>query len=286
MRARLVVNVFREDALGAARQAAAWLHAHGIEVSADYEAAEALGLAQPADLLLGPDDLVISFGGDGTLLRAAHVASPVGAAVLGVHFGRFGFVTQVQASELGAVLSAVVDGTSTVESRMMVRTELVREGKNVAVLHSLNEAAVQRAVTSRMLDFEVTVNGRFLASYPADGVLVASPTGSTAYSLSAGGPIVDPALDALVLTAIMPHTLSSRPLVLAPTAVIEVRVDAVGDTVLSCDGLQRLHLLSGDWVRVSRSERTLRLLCVDDYDFLDKLNQRLSWSQGRLAGGA
>lgn len=284
MRASLVVNVFREDALGAARQTAAWLHSHGIEAIADHESAELLGLAQQSDATLGPEDVVISFGGDGTLLRAAHLASPVGAAVLGVHFGRFGFVTQIRAPELGAALSAFVDGTSTIETRMMVRTELVREGKNVAVLHSLNEAAVQRSVTSRMLNFEVTVNGRFLASYPADGVLVATPTGSTAYSLSAGGPILDPGLDALVLTAIMPHTLSARPLVLAPQAVIEVRVDAVGDTVLSCDGLQRLHLLSGDWVRVSQSERTLRLVCVDEYDFLDKLNQRLSWSQGRQVG--
>lgn len=284
MQSHLVVNVFREDAIGAARQAAAWLHRHGVEVTSDRETAEVLGIEPVEEVNLGKDDLVISFGGDGTLLRAAHVASPFGPAVLGVHFGRFGFVTQVKPSELGAALSSYFDGTSSIEDRMMVKTELIREGKTVATLHSLNESAVQRAVTSRMLSFEVMVNGRHLATYPADGVLIATPTGSTAYSLSAGGPILDPGLEAIVVTAIMPHTLSARPLVLGATAVVEIRVETMGDTVLSCDGLQRLHLLSGDYVRVSRSERVVRLVCVDDTDFLEKLNQRLSWSQGRHEG--
>lgn len=284
MLANLVVNVYRQDAVAAARHAARWLRDHGIEVAADEESHGPLGVAPAHDFVLTPEDLVVSFGGDGTLLRAAHIATPVGAAVLGVHFGRFGFVTQVRASELGAALSSYIDGTSTVESRMMVKTELVREGKTVATLHSVNEAAVQRSVTSRMLDFLVTVNGRHLASYPADGVLVSSPTGSTAYSLSAGGPIVDPSLNALLLTAILPHTLSARPLVLSGDSVVEVRVESFGDTVLSCDGLQRLHLLSGDWIRVRQSERRLRLLCVDENDFLDKIHQRLNWSQGRQEG--
>ncbi|MCC6403829.1 MAG: NAD(+)/NADH kinase [Fimbriimonadaceae bacterium] len=285
MRSHLVVNVYREDAIEAARQAAAWLLRHGIEVSADRETATRLGVNPIAEFDLGEGDIVVSFGGDGTLLRAAHIASPHGPAVLGVHFGRFGFVTQVRPSELGAALSSFVDGTSSIEERMMVRAELIREGKIVATLHSLNESAVQRAVTSRMLSFEVTVNSRHLATYPADGVLIATPTGSTAYSLSAGGPILEPSIEALVVTAIMPHTLSSRPLVLSASSVVEIQVETMGDTVLSCDGLQHLHLLSGDYVRVSRSDRVVRLVCVDDTDFLEKLSQRLSWSQGRYGGG-
>lgn len=281
MRSHLVVNVFRDDAIEAARQAAAWLHRHGISVSADRETSAFLDI-EPMDAFdLGQDDIVVSFGGDGTLLRAAHIASPHGPAVLGIHFGRFGFVTQVRPGELGAALSSFVDGTSTIEERMMVQTELIREGKTVATLHSLNESAVQRSVTSRMLSFEVIVNSRHLATYPADGVLIATPTGSTAYSLSAGGPILEPSIEALVLTAIMPHTLSSRPLVLSASSVVEIQVETMGDTVLSCDGLQRLHLLSGDYVRVSRSDRVVRLVCVDDTDFLEKLSHRLRWSQGR-----
>ena len=133
-----------------------------------------------------------------------------------------------------------------------------------------------------MLTFEVKVNGKPLARYPADGVLVSTPTGSTAYALSAGGPIIDPSLEALLLAAVMPHTLSTRPLVLNASALIEISIETRGDAVLSCDGQSRLHLLSGDLVQITRSERSTRLVSVDDGDFLDKLSSRLSWSQGRM----
>lgn len=225
-------------------------------------------------------DLVITFGGDGTLIRAAHLCSKSGTPILGVYYGRFGFVTQCLPSETGAALSQFLDGKAHIEDRMMVQTELWREDRSVATLHSLNEAVVQRSATTRMLTFEVKVNGRLLSRYPSDGVMVATPTGSTAYNLSAGGPIVDPGMHALVITAIMPHTLSARSLVLRPEAVVQIRVETRGDAVLSCDGQSRLHLLSGDTVRVTKSDRVTRLVRVDEADFLDKLSDRLEWSKG------
>lgn len=224
---------------------------------------------------LGDADLMISFGGDGTLIRASHLCAARGTPVLGVYFGRFGFVTQCQPSELGAALSLFFDGQAKVQERMMLQVELLRHGKSVATLHALNEAVLQRAATARMLNFEVTVNGRFLNSYPADGVLVATPTGSTGYNLSAGGPIVEPTLQCMILTAVTPHTLSTRPLVLAPTSNVHIQIETRGDAVLSCDGQSRLQMLSGDAVSVSRSERTTRLIALDDEDFLAKLTDRL-----------
>lgn len=280
MRVNLVVNLYRPDAIRAAKATADWLRGRGAIVGSDREGAASIGVEA-----LGPDqlanaDLMITFGGDGTLMRAAHICAPTGTPILGVYFGRFGFVTQVKPEETGAALSQFIDGQAVIVDRMMVQTELIREGKVVATLHSLNEAVVQRSATTRMLTFDTRVNGRQLSRYPADGVMVSTPTGSTAYALSAGGPVLDPLMEAIVITAIMPHTLSARPLVLRSDAVVEVRVDTRGDAVLSCDGQSRLHMLSGDLVRITKSPRKTRLVSIDDSDFLEKLSERLQWSHG------
>ena len=280
MKVNLIVNLFRPDAIKAAKQAVVWLKDHGNEVGSDREAAAMLGVESLPPDRLAVADLMMTFGGDGTLIRAAHLCAPSGTPILGVFYGRFGFVTQVMPDETGAALSMFFDGSAVVQSRMMVQTELVREGRVVATLHSLNEAVVQRSATTRMLTFDVHVNGRELCRYPADGVMVATPTGSTAYNLSAGGPVVDPGMQAMLLTGIMPHTLSARPLVLQADAVVEIHVETRGDAVLSCDGQSRLHLLSGDLVKVTRSPRVTKLVSVDDSDFLEKLSDRLQWSQG------
>ena len=248
-------------------------------IMADDESAAELGVEAVSRADFAEADLVITFGGDGTLIRAAHLCSSVGTPILGVYYGRFGFVTQCEPNEVGAALSHFIDGQARIENRMMLQTELVRNDQVVATLHSLNESVLQRAATTRMLNFEVIVDGHTLTSYPADGVMVATPTGSTAYNLSAGGPIVDPRNQVLLLTAVTPHTLSARPLVLMPTAQIELRIETRGDAVLSCDGQSRLQLLSGDMVRIRRSDRVTRLVSVDEDDFLDKLTTRLLWSQ-------
>lgn len=284
MRVNLLVNTFRTDALAAARQASDFLVQHKVEVGADRDSASLLELPPIPPNDFADAELIISFGGDGTLIRAAHLTSAKGTPILGVYYGRFGFVTQCEPSEVGAALSQFFDGKAIIDKRMMIRTDLIREGTTIASLHCLNEAAVQRSATTRMLTFDVHVNGRLLARYPADGIMVATPTGSTAYNLSAGGPVVDPHMDAQILTAIMPHTLSARPLVLKPDAIVDIKVETRGDAVMSCDGQSRLHLLSGDAVRVTRSERTTNLVMVDESDFLDKLSERLQWSKGPILG--
>lgn len=280
MRINIIANVLRRDALDAACRAVELLRGHGAEIGSDSETAPYLDVPALAAEEMGRADLMVSFGGDGTLIRASHLCSALGTPILGVHFGRFGFVTQCKPNEVGAALSQFFDGQARIEERMMVRTDLIRHDHVVATMHSLNEAALQRAATTRMLTFQVTVDGERLTRYPADGVIVCSPTGSTAYNLSAGGPIVDPKLNALVLTAITPHTLSARPLVLCPDSVIELRMTTRGDAVLSCDGQSRLHMLSGDKVRITRSDRVTRLVKVEDNDFLFKLGERLLWSRG------
>lgn len=256
-----------------------FLRARQVELASDTEGAPFLDVPAFGPEELGRADLMIAFGGDGTLLRAAHYCSPHPTPILGVYFGRFGFVTQCDPNEVGAALSNFFDGQARLIERMMLKTDLIRDGQVIATLHALNEAVVQRAVTARMLYFEVKVDGHHLTRYPADGVIVATPTGSTAYNLSAGGPICDPDLEAMILAAANPHTLSARPLVLRPNSVVEIRVETRGDVVLSCDGQGRLTMISGDTVRVQRSPFVTTLVSVDDSDFLAKLTEKLLWSK-------
>lgn len=279
MRFNILVNTHRHDAIDAAASAVEFLVERGVELGADIESAPLIGVEPIPPDRLAQADLMITFGGDGTLIRAAHLCSVTGTPILGVYFGRFGFVTQCDPHELGAALSLFFDGQVVIQERMMIQTELIRHEKVVATLHSLNESVLQRAATTRMLNFEVTVEGHLLTSYPADGVLVSTPTGSTAYNLSAGGPIIDPRWEALILTAVTPHTLSSRPLVLRPDSEIHLRIETRGDAVLSCDGQSRLQMLSGDAVRITRSPRVTKLVSIDPDDFLYKLTDRLLWSQ-------
>ncbi len=279
MRIHTIVNLFRPDAVQAAKEALDGLRASSVTFGADRDSAAALGVEAVAPEELGKADLMVSFGGDGTLIRAAHLCSESGTPILGVYFGRFGFVTQCMPSEVGAALSSFIDGQAEIDERIMVQTELIRNDRSVATLHSLNEAVVQRSATTRILTFDVKVDGTRMSRYPADGVMVSTPTGSTAYSLSAGGPIVDPGVNALLITAIMPHTLSARPLVVRSEAVIDIQLETRGDAVLSCDGQSRLHLLSGDSVRITKSPRVTRLVSVDSQDFLSKLANRFQWSK-------
>ncbi len=284
MRIHVFVNPQRGDAVEAAIRAIAFVRAHGEEVASEHDTAEILGCPGCDKTEVGNADLILTFGGDGTLIRAASLASEFGTPILGVYFGRFGFVTQCQPSEVGACLSEFFDGTARFEERMMLQVELMRGGHPIATLHALNEIAMQRAVDARMMAFAVEVDGHFLTSYPADGIILCTPTGTTAYNLSVGGPVIHPRLQAITLTAIAPHTLSARPLVLQPEAEVVLTLQTAGDAIISADSHTRLHLLSGDSVRVTRSPRVTRLMSVDKDDFLTKLGERLLWSQSILGG--
>jgi len=284
LRVHLLVNYHRPDALKAAGAAADELQKRKAEVAADPETARRLNISAASDIHFADADLVITFGGDGTLIRAAGLCSEKGTPILGVYYGRFGFVTQCQSVQLPVCLDAVFDGTAHIEDRMMLQTDLLRSGKPVTTLHSLNETVLQREVTSRMMIFEVKVDGNPLTRYPADGVLVATATGSTGYNLSSGGPILHPRVEAMILTAISPHTLSARPLVLRAESSVEFSVRTEGDAVLSTDGHVRLHLLSGDVVRITKSPRITRLVSIGKDDFLVKLSERLLWSRRIMEG--
>ncbi|GIV02617.1 MAG: NAD(+)/NADH kinase [Armatimonadetes bacterium] len=272
-----LVNTQREDACHAATETARWLEGLGVKVLFDHESGKALKQPVVAPTAFADADLVVTFGGDGTLIQAAQLCSEKATPILGVYYGRFGFVTQCDPQEVRGALRQFLDGESEIEERMMLKGELVRNEETVATLHALNEIALQRSIATRMMVFNVNIDWESVTSYPADGILVATPTGSTAYSLSAGGPIVDPQVRAMILTPITPHSLGARPLVLRPDTRVELSVDLRGDAVVSADGQSRLNLLTGDRVVVTKSERVTRLVQVDRSDFLFKLRTRLLW---------
>ena len=279
----LVANLHRPDALKAAERAAVWLRKREHTVSAEIETSRRTELPTLSPSELREAGLVIAFGGDGTVIRAAHLASEYGTPILGVYYGRFGMVTQCTGEELHPVLEAFFAGEIAVDRRMMLEAELLRGDKPVAKLLALNEAVLQRSVNSRMLTFDVRVDGYGLTRYPADGIILSTPTGSTAYNLSAGGPIMDPYAEAICLVPLSPHTLAARPLVLGPEREITLAVQqGDGDSVLSTDGAQRLHILAGDVVRVRKSPRVTNLISVEKDDFLIKLGRRLLWGQNLL----
>lgn len=282
MRIHIVGNVYRDDALKAVASTARWIQKRGLQVAVDSETGRHLSLPIVTFADFANADLVVAFGGDGTLIRAAHLCAEVGTPILGVYYGRFGFVTQCTAENVLSCIEVFLDGQAKVESRMMLEAHLIRGGSQVGEIHALNEVVLQRDVSARMMIFQVSVDGYKLTSYPADGVMVSTPTGSTGYNLSAGGPIMDPTVQALVLTAIAPHTLSARTLVLSPSSSISLMIGSRGDAVLSADAQIRLHILSGDEVQIRKSPRVTNLVTVDKDDFLIKLGQRLFWSQGML----
>jgi NAD+ kinase len=280
MRVHFVANMHRADACRAARDAADWAITEGHEVGFEAETAAALSEEALSESRFALADLVVAFGGDGTLIRAAHLCAPSGAPILGVYFGRFGFVTQCDAAHAIPEMKRFLDGQSELEPRMMLQAVLHRGSQAVTSLHSLNEIVIQRAATARMMTIRILIDGHRITSYPADGIIVSTPTGSTAYNLSAGGPILSPNIKAMTIAAIAPHTLSSRPFVIRPESEVRLRILSDGDSVLSADGQTRLHILKNDEISITRSPLVTNLVTVRNDDFLRKLGDRLFWSKG------
>ena len=267
-------------------EAATWLAAHGCTPVIEAESARAAGLdgrwpTATRDALASDVGVVIAFGGDGTLLDAARavVHSGTDVPLMGVNLGRLGFLTEVGRADLVTALDAVVSGTTRVETRLMLLGRVDRGGRTIGDRLALNDIVVTRGALSRMIEMDVEVNGAFVCHVKADGLIVATATGSTAYNLSAGGPIVHPDLDAIVLTPIAPHTLTQRPLVLPGSAEIALRpvIEPLSDIVVTFDGQIGMPLESADVVHVCRAPRVLRLLRTSSRSHFDMLREKLKW---------
>ena len=225
-------------------------------------------------------DLVIVLGGDGTLLAAARAFAHTGIPLLSVNLGSLGFMTEVPLSDLYATLQAWCDGTAAIEVRSMIRAELFCAGQRTRQWDALNDVVVAKGTIARMADFAVEIDGQPVATLRADGVILSTPTGSTAYNLSAHGPIVMPTVNAMVVTPICPHLLTIRPIVVPGESAISVRVVGVpNQTYLTVDGQEAVPMQGGDQVCCRRSESSVRLLRLQPNGLFNVLRSKLKWGE-------
>jgi NAD+ kinase len=267
-----------------AKQVLAHLRKRRIQVYAPRQAeTESLGdgLKTVAETELAERvDLVVAIGGDGTLLHAARHVAGRDVPLLGINRGRLGFLTDISPEHMFDAIDAILGGDYLEERRLMLNAQIADGGDHPRLV-ALNDVVLQKGETGRMLDFVTTVDGSYVNTHRGDGLIVATPTGSTAYALSCGGPIIQPNVDALVMVPICPHTLSDRPLVLKLTSSIEVRVDTGADSAAQvvCDGEPLGRIVSGEVLRIGLADETVTLLHPRDYNYYELLRSKLNWGR-------
>ena len=220
-------------------------------------------------------DLVIVMGGDGTMLSAARALKSSPVPLVGINRGHFGFLTDLRAEEMLHAIDAILAGEYQTESRMILNASVIRGGETILQNHAFNDIVLKSGL--RLIELEVTIDGKFIHRQRADGLIVSTPTGTTAYSLSAGGPILHPGLDAIALVPICPHTLSNRPLAVNSNAKIEIAVIQVDQAQISFDGQSQLELALGDCVKVERAQESVTLLHPSEYCYYEMLRNKLHW---------
>jgi NAD+ kinase len=261
-----------------------WLRAHDVQVVCDSETSGCIGAlagdTRERGNLAACSDLLIVLGGDGTLLSAARMAVERKVPILAVNLGGLGFLTTVSQDEIYPILEEIFTNKHRVSERVMLEAEIVRNGTVIRRQIALNDAVLNKAALARIMDLELRVDGEYVTTYKADGLILSTPTGSTAYSLAAGGPIVYPIVEAFVVTPICPHTLTNRPLVIPDSAKIEIDFKAEEDPVfLTLDGQVGVELVRGDHIVVKKAPEKLYLVRPARKTYYEILRTKLKWGE-------
>ena len=269
------------------RRLAEYLYERGVSVFIERETAEHIG--RQVDLsrwvtcgfndIGAHADLAIVIGGDGTMLNAARRLSRYCVPLVGVNQRRLGFMTDIGRDDMLTCMDDLLDGRFTPENRLLLDADVVREGKEIASNLALNDVVVDKGAIGRMIEFELFIDGEFIYNLRSDGLIVATPTGSTAYAMSAGGPILHPTLTGIALVPLCPHALSNRPIIVNDRADIELRITHADDPRVHFDGQVTLDLQPGDSVRLRRSAYTICFLHPPGYSYFAMLRQKLHWSE-------
>jgi len=262
---------------------AAFLAAGGHEVLIEEDTARSTplpGYRTAAPEALGTmTDVAIVIGGDGTMLSMARRLAPFNVPLIGINQGRLGFLTDIPIAHTELALAAILGGRYVEERRALLAAEVVRDDGTREGAFALNDVVLNRGGGGTMIDCSVEIDGRFVYAMRADGIIIATPTGSTAYAMSAGGPILDPQVPALTLVPVAPHALTHRPIAVSDTAVIAVRLDRGRDAALHCDGQAHFALSEGERITVRRAPHTARLLHPEGHDHFAMLREKLHWSE-------
>jgi NAD+ kinase len=263
---------------------ARFLESAGVDVAMEKDTASNTGIAHYPTLDVNGIgthcDLGLVVGGDGTMLGIGRLLARFDVPLIGINQGRLGFITDIALENYQAALSKMLVGEYTEDSRSLMHAQVMRDGRCVFDALAMNDVVVNRGATAGMLELRVEVDGRFVANQRADGLIIASPTGSTAYAMSAGGPILHPSLAGWVMVPIAPHTLSNRPLVLPDTAQIAIEIVAGRDASANFDMQSLASLLHGDRIMVRRSEHSVRFLHPMGWSYFDTLRKKLHWNEG------
>jgi NAD+ kinase len=257
-----------------------WLKKRGKKVCVENGLVRAGAQSCSKKQMAAKADLIISLGGDGTLLNIAPLVERPEVPILGVNLGGLGFITEVAVDELESVLSKTLDGDYEVEKRMTLEIRVIGNKNRQHKFRVLNDAVITKGARSRIIDLETYVGNDYLCTYRADGLIIATPTGSTAYSLAAAGPILEPTLGAMVLSPICPHTLTNRPIVVSSSATIRVTLRSFGDTVILVpDGQQGMRLNNGDQVEACDYGLPVALIKLPSRSYYEILREKLKWGE-------
>lgn len=271
----IVVKLNHEKALQTAEELSEWLGSRGIErisrLSSD---------ARSGGSLEKGTDLLVVLGGDGTMISTARTIGDAEVLVLGVNYGSLGYLTEFRIEEMFPALESILAGEYAIDRRVMLNAEHIRDGKRLAGGRVLNDVVINKAALARIIEIDVNLNGLFVNSFRADGLIIATPTGSTAYNLSAGGPIIYPSMNAVVITPICPFTLTNRPIVVPDTAEIELKLEHENEgVVLTLDGQIGYTMKAGDRVLIRKSETTFNLVQPANRNYFDVLRNKLKWGR-------
>lgn len=277
----IVANTSKPNWLETARSIAEFLAGRGVDVVIEpQEAASALfpDRMPPEKGTLVDSDMVLSLGGDGTFLKAVRLVGERDVPIVGVNLGGLGFLAGFSAEDFIPSLSRILAGDYRIDERMTVQASLTRQGETIRTERALNDVVINMTGVSRLAILRTSIDDEYLTTYEADGLIVATPTGSTAYSLSAGGPIVDPSLEALVLTPICPHSLSNRPILVPPHRAIRVCPLKIPEgAVVTVDGQTAFDLFYGDVLTVEKSDKNVKLITTNEASYFEILRSKLGW---------
>jgi NAD+ kinase len=259
-----------------------WLEHRGIVVYTEEMSARTTVRRYSEEVTSIPDtvDWVAVLGGDGTLLGAARKVGEYGLPILGINLGGLGFLTEIPAKRLYEDMERLIAGEIDIETRLMLQAQVIRDGEELCCFSALNDVVINKGALARIIELRVCINDRFLTTFRADGLIISTPTGSTGHNLSAGGPILYPDLEALLVTPICPFTLTHRPIIIPDTSMIEISMGHHSEEVLiTFDGQVGFDLMDHDRVIVSKSEKKLRLIKSPNQDYFDILRTKLKWGE-------
>ncbi|MBM2837411.1 MAG: inorganic polyphosphate kinase [Deltaproteobacteria bacterium] len=277
----IIAKTDKAQAVEVSKELIPWLKGRGIEPVIDEELGALLGISGccPKNQIASKSDMLLVLGGDGTLLAAARLAGATGIPILGVNLGSLGFLTEITIDELYPAMERVLKGEYETEERVMLSARVIRDRIEISRYEVLNDVFVSRGSTARIVDLETKINGDYVTTYKADGLIVSTPTGSTAYSLSAGGPIIYPSLHAFTLTPICPHTLTQRPVIVSDDSVITISILSKEDILITHDGIAGPALHCGDIVEIKKADAVIHLIKSPYRNYYEVIRKKLKWGE-------